>query len=148
MKMVIGGLVLVGVVTGVAIWANWIDEDDASDASFFGYVEVTCIALSNSVGFVKITLLLSYGLVELPRAVWRSSKWADDGNLNRHRLQVAREHHCVSDARVQLQLALDDWYRYRAIATAMRNREKGKRLLGALEVMFREDSRTLRRRRA
>ena len=88
-KMVIGGLVLVGVVTGVAIWANWIDEDD--DASFFGYVEVTCIALSNSVGFVKITLLLSYGLVELPRAVWRSSKWADDGNLNRHRLQVARE---------------------------------------------------------
>ncbi len=69
--------------------------------------------MANTQGLIQITLLLGYGLVELPRAIWRDASPEDA--LQRHRLLVVREYRCRDDARTQLQLALDDVYRYQRL---------------------------------
>ena len=134
-KLVVAIVVLVAAITGIVMAAGLVST---KDEGFLSTAEYTIIAISNSVGFVRITLLLAFGLVELPRAVWKNS-FRSELSLNRHRLMVAREQHCVSDARVQLQLALDDWYRYQDIVRRMRNKEKAAKLQEALTFMAKND---------
>jgi hypothetical protein len=68
-------------------------------------LEITLIGISNTLGIVQITLFLGYGLVELPRALWRSGDL--ENSLVRQKLTVIREYRARDDARTKLQLALD-----------------------------------------
>ena len=124
-KMLMGGVAAIALVTGIGMAAGWVD-----DPSFLSNAEVSCVAVSNTLGFIKITLLLAYGLVELPRRTWKQS-FFNDWSLNRHLLMVAREKKDVDEARADLQLALIDWYRYEDMARRMTH-ESGR----LLEVIF------------
>jgi len=72
------------------------------------------IGLSNTFGLVRITLLLGFGLVELPRSLWRRADPAVA--LGAARVAVCREYRARDDARTALALALDDAFRYKALA--------------------------------
>lgn len=101
--MVVAGGVFVVVICS----AGWVPWDLEA-------VEVSAIGLSNSAGLIDLTLLLGFGLVELPRAVWHK------GNLRR-RLRclqgaVAVESRCASNAKLFLSSALADALRFKRIA--------------------------------
>lgn len=59
-------LVLGALFVVIICSAGWIDWDLTA-------LEVTAISLANSEGLIQMTLLLGYGLVELPRAIWREA---------------------------------------------------------------------------
>jgi uncharacterized membrane protein YgcG len=107
------------------------------DGSFLPKLQASLISLSNTMGLVQVVLLLGYGLVELPRQTWKGHDL--DGCLRRMRLSVVREYRARDDARTQLQMALDDVYRYQRIAEEDLNKERRLATKAALHELLNVD---------
>ena len=103
--VVVGGIFVVIVCS-----AGWVEWD-------VNALEVAAIGLSNSEGMIQMTLLLGFGLVELPRTLWRSADLRQ--TLKRTQAEAAREMRMRDDAKLELRLALVDAYRLDAQITTM-----------------------------
>jgi len=111
---------VVGIASAMALLTLIICAvNDDWDGSVIAKLETTLIGMANTLGTLQITLLLGFGLVELPRTLWQRA--SPEEALRLARVTAAHEYRCRDDARTQLGLAMDDCYRYKILAEASLN---------------------------